>query len=180
MAFPAFESAKFQLIMLSICTFTVTSSPLEVRRHIGIIKRLRFHVLQMDWAIDALCFFSMNELHPPLISTPLRFSPSRDTSIITDACGLALRLLYLCVWLEVGIQIWLFIRKNHIGSTWMPPSLSSSWSNLIHLHTYLVYLTKFHSLSRKYTLLIWRICSFDSPESKQIGDRILQSIKFLN
>jgi hypothetical protein len=61
----------------------------------------------------------------PLISTPLRFKPAREISIITEARGLARRFLYLCVCREVGIQILLPCRRNHIGTICIPPSSSS-------------------------------------------------------
>src|SRR5437867_6668995 len=55
----------------------------------------------------------------PLINTHFKSNPSREISIITDAYGLPFRFLYLRVCREVGIQISLPSRMNHMGTIWI-------------------------------------------------------------
>ena len=86
------------LIKWSMWTLMVTSSPLErYEATSGTVSPSG--VTYFKWIKRLICFASSpyTSSTPPLIKTPLRFSPAREISIITEACGLALKFLYLWV-----------------------------------------------------------------------------------
>jgi hypothetical protein len=79
----------------------------------------------MDLVVDLSCLFPFKELYRALINAPFKSNPSREISIITDAYDLAFRFSYLRVCREVGIQISLPSRMNHMGTIWIVSSSSS-------------------------------------------------------
>ena len=79
----------------------------------------------MDLVVDLSCLFPFTSSKGPLINTPFKSNPSREIFIITDAYGLAFRFLYLRVSREVGIQISLPSRTNHMGTIWIVSSSPS-------------------------------------------------------
>jgi hypothetical protein len=113
-------------------TFTVTSSPSErYEATLGSLSASGVTYFKWIERLISRAFSPSTSSTRPLISTPFRFRLARDTSIITDARGLARRFRYLCVWCDVGMQMSLPIRRNYMGRRCMPPSILTTVYNII-------------------------------------------------
>jgi hypothetical protein len=112
------------MIHVNLYGYVVTFG--EVSGDVGVAQSFWRHILQMNRAIDLPRLLSIDKFY----STPDQHSfevQARPRHVNHHRrAALARRFRYLCVWLDVGMQMSLPTRKNHMGKTWM----LSSWSSV--------------------------------------------------